>query len=172
MSVALILGGARSGKSAHAERLITATPSPWLFLATAMPYDEEMADRIRVHRARRGDGWRTEEEELDLVGALRAAPPGRPVLVDSITQWVTNLMLAGRDVNAEVLALVEALAAHEGYVVLVSDEVGMSVVPESAMGRQFRDQLGMTNQRLAALADRVDFVAAGLPLSLKDRRLS
>lgn len=167
-NVTLVLGGARSGKSAHAERLIEAAAGGGIYLATAEAGDDEMARRIRTHRARRGPSWITVEEPLELAAALaRHAAAGRPVLVDCLTLWLSNLMAAGRDVARERGELVAALAALPGPVVLVSNEVGLGLVPETPLGRAFRDDAGRLNQAVAAAADRVVFVAAGIPLTLK-----
>lgn len=168
----LVLGGARSGKSAHAESLIEATaPAVAVYLATGQAFDAEMAERIARHQARRGGRWRTVEEPLDLVGALRRqAATDRAVLVDCLTLWLSNLMLAERNMDAECDGLLAELPRSAGSLVLVSNEVGLGVVPDNALARAFRDHAGMLNQRIAAVADRVIFVAAGLPMVLKDRQ--
>lgn len=164
----LVLGGARSGKSAWAEALLAGGPA--LYLATGQPLDGEMAERIRLHRARRGAEWSTVEEPLDLAAALdRLAAPDRPVLVDCLTLWISNLMHDGRDVAAACERLCEVLRTPAGPVVLVSNEVGLGLVPETALGREFRDHQGRVNQRVAATCRRVVFIAAGLPLTLKDQ---
>jgi adenosylcobinamide kinase/adenosylcobinamide-phosphate guanylyltransferase len=164
----LVLGGARSGKSRHAEALIAASgPAPWLYLATAEVRDAEMAARVAEHRQRRGAGWLTREAPLDLAGALGAELAGAPVLVDCLTLWLTNLMLAGRDIDAAAAELEAALATRRGPVVLVSNEVGLGIVPDNALARDFRDHAGRLHQRLAARADRVLFMVAGLPLTVK-----
>ncbi|MBS7537860.1 bifunctional adenosylcobinamide kinase/adenosylcobinamide-phosphate guanylyltransferase [Ancylobacter lacus] len=168
MSLSLVLGGARSGKSRHAEALVEARPAPWCYLATAQAFDDEMARRIADHRARRGPGWETIDAPHHLAAALRTVPRGRPVLVDCLTLWLTNRMLAGADLEMEAAVLTTALLAHEGEVVLVSNEVGLSIVPENALARRFRDAQGRLNQQVAALADRVVFMVAGLPLTVKD----
>lgn len=163
----LVLGGARSGKSAYAEGLLAGAPA--LYLATAQALDGEMAERIAHHAARRGPGWTTREEPLDLPGALAAAlDPARPVLVDCLTLWLSNLMFAQRDIDAETQRLCAVLENPAGPVVLVSNEVGMGLVPETPLGRRFRDHQGRLNQRVAHICRRVVFVAAGLPLILKD----
>lgn len=171
-AITLVLGGARSGKSAYGEALVeTAAGSGGhpLYLATAEAGDDEMAARIRHHRARRGERWDTMEEPLELVGALRrSAAPGRPVLVDCLTLWLSNVMAADRDADAEIQALARGIPDLQGIVVFVSNEVGMGMVPPTALGRAFRDLAGRLNQRMAAAADRVVFVAAGLPLTLKE----
>ena len=162
----LVLGGARSGKSAHAEALF---PQGGLYLATGEARDDEMARRIRHHRDRRGPAWTTVEEPLDLAAALgRAVAGGQPVLIDCLTLWIANLMEAGRDVDAATAQLCGLLAVPPKRVVLVSNEVGLGLVPETPLGRAFRDHQGRVNQRVAAVCRRVVFVAAGLPLILKD----
>jgi adenosylcobinamide kinase / adenosylcobinamide-phosphate guanylyltransferase len=160
----LVLGGARSGKSAHAEALLTALPPPWTYVATAQGYDEEMRERIAVHRARRGAGWETVEAPLDLPAALVS---GSPVLVDCLTLWLTNLLLGGHDIAAATLALEAALAGRAAPTVLVGNEVGLGIVPENALARKFRDEAGRLHQRLAARADSVLFMVAGLPMRVK-----
>lgn len=162
----LILGGARSGKSARAEALLAGAAGK-VYVATGQAFDAEMAERIAAHRARRGAGWETVEEPLDLPGVLGRDFGGRPVLVDCLTLWLSNLLLAGADTDAAAEALDAALAAAPGPVVLVSNEVGLSIVPENALARRFRDAAGRLNQRVAARCDRVEFIAAGLPLVLK-----
>jgi adenosylcobinamide kinase/adenosylcobinamide-phosphate guanylyltransferase len=165
--VTLVLGGARSGKSAHAEALVAAGGAA-IYLATAEAGDDEMAARIRLHRARRGRGWETVEEPLALAPVLAAVcRPERPVLVDCLTLWLANLMAAGRDPEAETAALIRTLPGLAGRVVFVTNEVGLGLVPETPLGRTFRDAAGRLNQAVAAAADRVVFVAAGLPLILK-----
>jgi adenosylcobinamide kinase/adenosylcobinamide-phosphate guanylyltransferase len=164
----LVLGGARSGKSRHAERLAVQSGLAPVYVATAQALDEEMAQRIAAHRARRGPAWRTVEEPLDLVGVLqREGAPGRIVLVDCLTLWLSNLMVAGRDVAAESAQLLEALPGLAGPVLLVSNEVGQGVVPDNVMARQFVDHAGMLHQGIAELADAVVFMTAGLPHRLK-----
>jgi adenosylcobinamide kinase/adenosylcobinamide-phosphate guanylyltransferase len=160
----LVLGGARSGKSRYAEALLTARPPPWTYVATAQAFDDEMRQRVAAHREARAEGWVTIEEPLDLPGALQGAAP---VLVDCLTLWLTNVMLAGRDVDADVAALLAALAARTAPSVLVSNEVGLGIVPDNALARRFRDAAGLLHQRVAAQADRVVFMVAGLPLVVK-----
>lgn len=166
--VTLVLGGARSGKSRFAETLAEAASPLRLYVATAQAWDDEMRARIDLHRARRGEGWETVDAPLDLVGAIREhAQPARPVLVDCLTLWLTNLMIAARDIDAESNSLVEALEEAAGPVILVSNEVGLGIVPENAMARAFRDHAGRLHQSIAAAADAVYFIAAGLPLKMK-----
>ncbi len=163
----LVLGGARSGKSVHAEALLEGRPS--LYLATGQALDGEMADRIEHHRRRRGPTWSTLEEPLELAETLeRVARPDRPVLVDCLTLWLSNLMQAGRDVERALDQLCEILAEPAGPVVLVSNEIGMGLVPDNRLAREFRDHQGRVNQRVAAVCRKVVFVAAGLPLVLKE----
>ncbi len=165
---ALILGGARSGKSAYAQGLAEAQAPDRLYLATATPGDEEMAARIARHRADRGQGWTTLEEPLELASALLMhAKAGRVVVADCLTLWLSNLMLAGRDPGPAVRALAEAIGGLEGPAVLVSNEVGMGLVPDHKLGREFRDWQGRANREIGAACDAVIFVAAGLPLQLK-----
>lgn len=165
---ALILGGARSGKSAYAQGLAEAHAPERLYLATATPGDEEMAARIARHRADRGQGWTTLEEPLELASALLAhARAGRVVVVDCLTLWLSNLMLAGRDPGPAVTALAEAIGGLEGPAILVSNEVGMGLAPTHKLGREFRDWQGRANREIGAACDAVIFVAAGLPLQLK-----
>ena len=162
----LVLGGARSGKSRYAESLIASMSPPWAYVATAEAGDHEMAVRIRAHRARRGRNWRTIEAPRDLTAAL-AACERMPVLVDCLTLWLSNLMLAEADMDKETERLESALSAAAEPVVLVSNEVGAGIVPEHPLGRRFRDQQGILNQRIAARADRVVLMVAGLPLAVK-----
>jgi adenosylcobinamide kinase/adenosylcobinamide-phosphate guanylyltransferase len=164
--LSLVLGGARSGKSRYAESLITALPPPWNYVATAEAGDAEMAQRIADHRARRGASWRTIEAPRDLAGSLQAAG-NAPVLVDCLTLWLSNLMLAGSDIDAEMEGLDVALAAAAAPVVMVANEVGSGIAPDHPLGRRFRDIQGVLNQRIAAHADRVVLMVAGLPLALK-----
>ncbi|WP_207484128.1 bifunctional adenosylcobinamide kinase/adenosylcobinamide-phosphate guanylyltransferase [Arenibaculum pallidiluteum] len=164
----LVLGGARSGKSRFAETLVASGPEP-VYLATGRAWDAEMEARIAEHRGRRGPRWTTVEEPLDLAGALaRLAAPGRAVLVDCLTLWITNLMVEGRAVPAACDELVAAVPALRGPVVFVSNEVGLGIVPENAMAREFRDHAGRLHQELAARCGHVWLVAAGLPLTLKE----
>lgn len=164
----LVLGGARSGKSRHGERLVLESGLAPVYVATGSAGDGEMAERIARHRQDRGPGWRTIEEPLDLPGTLRrAATASGAILVDCLTFWLANLMFAERDVEAASADLVAALDGLGGPVVLVSNEVGMSLVPETPLGRRFRDAQGRLNQAVAAAVPSVVFVAAGLPLRLK-----
>lgn len=173
--VTLILGGARSGKSTHAERLAAGTlqgaaPHPATYIATAQAGDVEMATRIMVHRNRRGANWTTIEEPLKLSDALATASGhGLPVLVDCLTLWLSNLMHHGADLDEATDELVRALDECVPPAILVSNEVGLGIVPETPLGRAFRDAQGRLNMRIAERADRVILMSAGLPLLLKDR---
>ena len=165
--VTLVLGGARSGKSRYAEALIAKSPKPWVYVATAELRDDEMAERIAAHRARRAEGWQTIEAPHDLPDAVKQAPPDAAVLVDCLTLWLSNLMEGSFDIEAQTARLQEALAARTGPTVLVSNEVGLGIVPDNALARRFRDLQGGLNQRLAAIAPRVVMMVAGIPIAVK-----
>jgi adenosylcobinamide kinase/adenosylcobinamide-phosphate guanylyltransferase len=161
-----VLGGARSGKSRYAESLITTLPPPWVYVATAEAGDDEMAERIKSHRERRGVQWRTIEAPRELAKALSAFGDG-PVLIDCLTLWLSNLMLAEANIEEETAQLEKTLVAAHGPVVLVANEVGSGIVASYPLGRSFRDLQGILNQRIAARAERVILMVAGLPLALK-----
>jgi adenosylcobinamide kinase/adenosylcobinamide-phosphate guanylyltransferase len=166
--LSLVIGGARSGKSRLAERLVEGSGRPRLYIATAEAWDEEMRARIAAHRDRR-DGWQTVEAPRDLCGALAAVPAGAAALVDCATLWLSNHLLDGADLAAQEDRLMAALAACAAPVVVVTNEVGLSVVPDNALARRFRDAQGRLNQRLAAQAGLAVAVWAGLPVVLKGR---
>lgn len=179
-AVSLILGGARSGKSRHAEQLVESADKSGagdcLYIATAVGQaerDGEMAARIAAHKERRGERWSTIEEPLDLAGVLtREARADRPILVDCLTLWLSNLMAEEREIEAEIEALVGALSRDSGPglagpVVFVSNEVGLGIVPMNALARDFRDHAGRLHQAVAAVADSVVFMVAGLPMPVK-----
>jgi adenosylcobinamide kinase / adenosylcobinamide-phosphate guanylyltransferase len=168
----LVLGGARSGKSLYAENLIVALPPPWTFVATAQAGDAEMAERIAAHRSRRGKDWQTVEATHDLSAALAAVATDNPVLLDCLTLWLSNRMLAGAELDAEIACLAAALAGRMAPVVIVSNEVGSGIVPGNALSRRFRDMQGRLNQQMAARADRVVLMVAGLPVVVKDAKLT
>jgi adenosylcobinamide kinase/adenosylcobinamide-phosphate guanylyltransferase len=163
----LVTGGARSGKSALAERLVLSLGDSAVYIATAEAGDAEMAARIAAHRTRRGACWRTVEERRDLVGVLDRTDGGPPRLVDCLTLWLSNLMLAGQDWRADAEALAGGLRRQSSPVVIVTNEVGAGIVPESALARSFRDAAGEVNQMIASVVDEVWLTVAGLPLRLK-----
>ncbi len=166
--IGLILGGARSGKSAYAEDRIERSGLHKVYLATGQAGDGEMAARIAAHRERRGANWTTVEEPFDIADAIRKqSQPDTAVLVDCLTLWLTNLMLDERDVADATRGLVASFDALPGPVIFVSNEVGLGIVPESKLARRFRDEQGRLNQTLAGVADLVVFMAAGLPLTMK-----
>jgi adenosylcobinamide kinase/adenosylcobinamide-phosphate guanylyltransferase len=167
----LVLGGARSGKSAFAEALVRADGRARVYVATGTAGDREMAERIAAHRGRRGADWRTIEEPLRLTEVIaREANQQTVLLVDCLTLWLSNLMFAERAFEDETGSLIRALEQAAGPVVLVSNEVGLGLVPDTPLGRRFRDAQGRLNQAVAAVAPRVVFVAAGLALDLKPPR--
>lgn len=165
----LVLGGARSGKSAFAESLAQEAGLERVYVATGRSFDEEMKARIAAHKQmRNGKGWLTVEEPLDLATVLGTeTSPGRIVLVDCLTLWITNLMMDGRDIGAECAGLAEAVPSFRGPVIFVSNEVGLGIVPDNRVSRDFRDHAGQFHQKMAKLANTVYFVAAGLPLKMK-----
>lgn len=167
-AITLILGGVRSGKSRYGERLVESQAGDCVYLATAEAGDAEMSARIRRHRERRGPRWRTVEEPLALARTLQEqCGPDRAVLVDCLTLWLSNLMGAERDPAKERERLTACLPQLKGPVVLISNEVGLGIHPTTALGRAFVDHAGRLHQDLAALAQSVVFISAGLPLALK-----
>lgn len=166
--ITFVLGGARSGKSSYAEKLVEASGLQPVYLATGRAFDKEMESRIAAHRDLRGSQWQTEEEPLELVSSLeKYTGNDRFVLVDCLTLWVTNLMMAERDIADAIDALVKVLPKLSGPVVFVSNEVGLGIVPENRMAREFRDHAGFLHQAVASAADEVYFMAAALPLKMK-----
>jgi adenosylcobinamide kinase/adenosylcobinamide-phosphate guanylyltransferase len=164
----LVLGGARSGKSQYAEGLAQSHEGRRLYVATAAIRDEEMRQRIAHHRARRGNLWQTIEEPLKLADTLGREAKGESfILVDCITLWVSNLMLEGFAVQDAVDEVCDMLPKLDARIVLVSNEVGLGIVPDNALARRFRDEAGIANQKLAAVCSEVVFMAAGLPMRLK-----
>ena len=163
-----VLGGASSGKSAYAEELVLRLFGTPVYIATAQAFDDEMTDKIAVHRQRRGGVWTTIEEPLELPTAITENGVANTVLlVDCLTLWLSNLMTAERDIAAETDTLVDAICGVHGHIVLVSNELGLGLVPGDELSRRFRDLQGTLNQAVAAATDRVVFVAAGLPMTLK-----
>jgi adenosylcobinamide kinase/adenosylcobinamide-phosphate guanylyltransferase len=168
LKTTLVLGGARSGKSTFAEQLVRDSGLHAIYIATAAAGDDEMRARIAQHRAQRGDRWRTVEEPLELAAACpREGRLGSVILVDCLTLWLSNLMLGGHDIVSHTQQLCDWLENPICPTVLVSNEVGMGLVPDTSLGRRFRDEQGRLNQRIAACASDVVFVAAGLPLWIK-----
>ncbi len=163
----LFLGGARSGKSKIAEDFCTSTGFSPVYLATAQAQDSEMVARIEIHKNRRAPNWRLLETPLNLSEALSRVKPTEIILIDCLTLWLSNVMFSGRDLLQEQANLCTAIKNCAGKTVCVSNEVGMGIVPESTLGRQFRDAQGSLNQEIAALSELVVFAAAGLPLVLK-----
>lgn len=170
-TVHFVLGGARSGKTRYALSMAEESGLSPCYVATATAFDDEMQARIDAHKAERDARWSTIEAPLALPATIcESAVSGRVLLVDCLTLWLNNLMFAEQDVATAIEALCEALRAANGAVILVSNEIGLGLVPETPLGRRFRDAQGRLNQRIAAVADRVTFVAAGLPLQLKPTR--
>lgn len=168
MTSLLVLGGARSGKSRYAQDRAEAAGARLAYLATGQAFDAEMHERIARHQEDRDARWITVEEPLDLAaGIARAAESADAILVDCLTLWLSNLMLAEMDLTQPTDALLDAIHGCQRPLLLVSNEVGLSIVPENALARRFRDEAGRLNQRVAATVDEVQFVAAGLPLKLK-----
>jgi adenosylcobinamide kinase / adenosylcobinamide-phosphate guanylyltransferase len=167
LQVTLVLGGARSGKSTYAERLIEATGLPKVYVATAQAFDGEMQARITEHQQRR-TGWQTVDAPLDLAETLHSQRgAGHAVLVDCLTLWLTNLLMAEHDIASAFHVLLGVLRVADHPIVLVSNEVGLGIVPENALARAFRDHTGRLHQMIAAEAGQVHFIAAGLPIKLK-----
>jgi adenosylcobinamide kinase/adenosylcobinamide-phosphate guanylyltransferase len=169
MTATLVLGGARSGKSAFAQRAAEtmAVGARPVLIATGQAFDDEMAERIARHRADRGDSWTTVEAPHDLSSVLGALPADAVAVVDCLTLWLSNLMLADRDVAAATAELLDVVGACQARLWLVSNEVGLGIVPETPLGRRFRDEAGRLHQGLASVVDEVFLIAAGLPLRLK-----
>jgi len=168
MTLTFILGGARSGKSSHAQRLAEAASSSRIYIATAQALDKEMDERIKRHKADRGAGWETIESPIDVSAVIsQIENKDRIILVDCLTLWLSNLLHHEHDIETETDTLISALKMCPCPVILVSNEVGLGLVPMTPLGREFRDAQGRLNQIIAAICDRVEFIAAGLPLRLK-----
>jgi len=167
MPIVLITGGARSGKSRHAEARVRAFPGGPIYIATAEALDEEMTERIANHRARRSSEWIEREVPLDLVQVLVETDGGGARLVDCLTLWLSNLLHSKRDWSQAVSELADGLSRQQSPVVLVTNEVGLGIVPDNALARAYRDAAGIMNQTIAGVADEVEFVVAGLPMKLK-----
>lgn len=164
----LVLGGARSGKSTFAEKIAIASGLGMHYVATGRAWDGEMQARIDEHRDRRGPDWQTHEEPLELAACLKAIDaPDRVILIDCLTLWVTNLMMEDRNMAAEFQNLAAWLPQARARLVFVSNEVGLGIVPENRMARDFRDHAGRLHQLIAEKSAEVYFIAAGLPLKMK-----
>lgn len=167
MAIILVGGGARSGKSSYALQLAPQYGPPLVFLATAQPLDKEMEARIAQHRAERAPEFTTIEEPIEIGKVIRAQQSGA-IVVDCLTLWLSNVMLSfGRDVNADIEKLVQGAQASTATVIFVTNEVGCGIVPETTLGRDYRDRCGILNQRLAAVADEVHWMIFGCPLRVK-----
>lgn len=167
-SSTLILGGARSGKSTFAERIAREHGGILHYIATGRAYDDEMRTRIATHRDERGSSWTTHEEPLELADAIANVDnSNNTILIDCLTLWVNNLMMEERDIPAAFSELVERVSKARARLFFVSNEVGMGIVPDNAMAREFRDHAGRLHQHIAAVAGEVYLVAAGLPLKFK-----
>ncbi len=164
----LILGGARSGKTTYALQACEATKLECIYIATATADDAEMEARIAYHKKERGEHWQLIEEPIALSRVLmKESREGRVILVDCLTLWLSNLLCSGRDCTAMSAALVQTVKGCSGSIIFVSNEVGLGIVPDNALAREFRDAQGRLNQKLATICDNVTFIAAGLPLKLK-----
>lgn len=162
-----VIGGASSGKSSFAEAIATGMERPRFYIATAQAYDAEMDAKIAAHKVSRGPDWITLEAPVDVAGALADIPADHVVVIDCLTLWLSNLLLAGADLAEASIGLRRAMAVCRAPIVAVSNETGQGIVPETSLGRQFRAAQGLLNQQVAAEADRVAYVVAGLPLWLK-----
>lgn len=163
----LVIGGATSGKSKFAENLVFRSQLPRIYIATAQAFDDEMRQKISAHKDMRGPDWITKEAPLDLAKALADCPEDHIVLVDCLTMWLSNLILAEYDIDTEVNRLLTTCKARTGAVIFVTNEVGHGIVPDNALARKFRNAQGRLNQDIAQLCDRVTLVVAGLPMNLK-----
>ncbi|MCR9109076.1 bifunctional adenosylcobinamide kinase/adenosylcobinamide-phosphate guanylyltransferase [Marivita sp. XM-24bin2] len=163
----LVTGGVRSGKSTTAERMTLSLGTPAVYIATAEPFDEEMIDRIERHQSRRGPEWTTVSEPLDVSDALKASDGKGPRLVDCLTLWLSNMMLSGRDWDAETRSLVSCLSEQDSPVVFVTNEVGYGIVPDNKLARDFRDAAGLLNQKVAGACDELWLCVAGHPIKVK-----
>jgi adenosylcobinamide kinase/adenosylcobinamide-phosphate guanylyltransferase len=163
-----VLGGARSGKSRYAQSRAESVDGSAIFVATAEAYDDEMHDRIARHQADRDHRWRTVDAPIDLPATIRSlSAPAHILLVDCLTLWLSNLLLTDADIAAAGAQLIQSITGFEGHLILVANEVGLGIVPDNALARRFRDEAGRLNQSVAAIADEVMLITAGLPLRLK-----
>ncbi len=164
--ITLVLGGTRSGKSLHAEALADKSTSNKIYIATSEILDAEMAERVKIHKDRRGDGWQTIEEPLEIAKIIKNTQQA-VILLDCLTLWLSNLLHKELEVIPQIDILIEELRATQAEVILVSNEVGMGIVPENALARKFRDYAGILHQRIAEIADEVVLVVAGIPVKIK-----
>lgn len=162
----LVLGGARSGKSRYAQAQVEQIDGPLTFIATAQALDDEMSAKIARHRADRGERWHTIEAPLDLAGAVHEAQQGNAILIDCLTLWASNLLLSNIYPAPRIDALIRAIHDTEVPIALVSNEVGLGIVPDNALAREFRDLAGDINQRVAGVVERAEFLVAGLRVPL------
>lgn len=167
-TITLVLGGVASGKSAYAEGLAEATSPQRLYVATAEPHDDEMVSKIRAHRERRGNGWRTEEATLDVAPVLGNVSEDL-VLLDCASMWLTNHLMAETDLEQATEGFLAALTNCRKPVIVVSNEVGLGGVEVNKLARRFANEQGRLNQKLAEIADRIILVTAGIPLVLRDK---
>lgn len=164
----LVLGGARSGKSRYAQAAAESLSGELVFIATAQAFDDEMTAKIARHRAERGPRWRTVEAPIELADVIEAEGKGGVVmLIDCLTLWASNLLLSEEDAQPRVVKLVAAIVSSDARIILVSNEVGMGIVPDNVLARRFRDLAGEINQRVAAAVENVDLAVAGLTLRVK-----
>ncbi len=165
----LILGGARSGKSRYGEQIVRSCPAPWIYVATAEARDDEMKQKIEIHRNRRSRQWTTIEEPVDLSGVLESRLETRQtLLIDCLTLWVSNLIISGDEITPVLDRFCHAIRSYRGCLIMVSNEVGLGIVPDTKLGRQFREIAGALNQQIAEIVDSVHFIVSGLPIILKD----
>lgn len=163
----LVIGGAASGKSRFAENLVLSSSKPRSYIATAQAFDDEMTLKIAKHKAQRDAKWNTYEEPLAPWHVLKTIDPPNIVLLDCATIWLSNILLGAHDLNVAKDSLIAGMQGFGGTIIIVTNEVGQGVVPDNKLARQFRQQQGELNQQLAAIADLVVLVTAGLPLTLK-----
>lgn len=161
-----ILGGAKSGKSRYAEELVKNYVQPWVYLATGRAWDDEMKNKIKEHQQRRGTGWVTVEEPIEIADYLSQTHEA-PILIDCLTLWLTNLMMDERNIQDETQKLIEVLQSYQGNVFIVSNEVGQGIVPADPMARNFRNYAGNLHQKIANIADQFTFIVAGYPIQMK-----
>lgn len=161
-----VLGGVKSGKSRFAENQVMFHPAPWIYLATARCMDHEMQEKIAVHQKRRGQGWQTIEESINLADIINTNDV-HSILVDCLTLWLTNLLMDNRNIKEETDKFLSALTTFHGNIIIVSNEVGQGIVPDNALARKFINEAGILHQKMAAIAHKFTMVVAGCPLNIK-----